>query len=123
MAYTVQDLPIGDALQGKLSAALASASNPEPWTNIVAAAEAEVSSYTAQFDVPEALLKDRIAQVAIYRAYTLVGPIPANVKEAYDAAVAWLKDVRDGKFAFEPAADPPAASAGAWGSEDQISAR
>jgi hypothetical protein len=117
-----QDLLLQENELNQLTAALANSGVDTPLETVIAEADQKVTDYTSAFQISDARRARLTRALAIWEAYHLVGVIPANHQEAYEAAMRELEAIRDGKFQLPPADDPPAtpAGAGAWGSKCRI---
>lgn len=118
----VHDLLLPEAELVQLTEAMANANATVPLDTLIAEALQTVADFTAAYEIT-AERQTRLARaLVIHRAYSLIGTIPENHQTAYDAAMAELKDIRDGKFStLPPALTPPTPAAGGrWGSRPKI---
>lgn len=94
----------------------------------VAAAEASgvVDDYAARYTLSGARRNRLERALCIAALYALAGSaVPEHHRQAADAAMAELRDIRDGKFTDLPPAEaaPTPAARGAWGSATRFAGR
>lgn len=112
---------LSEKVLNELRDALANAGYTEPFTTAAAEAEATVQTYTAAYTLTTAHAERLQRALAVFDLYSRLGTIPEAVQKACDAALAELRDIRDGKFPGLTAADGgTSAQTGAWGSRTRI---
>ena len=121
MAFTVAQLLLTVTKQAQLEAALANPGEDEPLERCCAEAEADVARYTSGYVIAQASLDGWIRALALFKAYGLVGPVPADVQQQHDAARRELEAIAAGQRPnlerLESEAEPDITpSTGHWGS-------
>lgn len=126
MPLAPTDLLLPDSELQALLNATANAGVADPVSRAAEEAAGVVDDYSAKY-LLSAPRRDRLERaICIASLYTLAGSsVPEHHQRAADAAMAELRDIRDGKFTDLPAAAeaPSSAVTGAWGSATRISAR
>jgi phage gp36-like protein len=126
MPLAPTDLLLPDSELQALLAATANSGVADAVTRAATEAAGVVDDYTAKYTLSTAR-RDRLERaICIAALYTQAGsPVPDQHQRAYDAAMAELRDIRDGKFSdLPPAAEAPvSAMTGAWGSATRFTAR
>jgi hypothetical protein len=122
---TAEDLLLPTAELDALNAALTNSAATDPIEWAVSEAQQTVKDFTAHYLIPETRQKRLVRALAIHELYRLAGPIPENHAKAYDAAMAELRDIRDGKFTDLAASitTPSPRSPGNWGSQTRLAMR
>ena len=118
----VHDLLLPEGELAQLTEAMANANVTVPLDTLVAEALQTVADFTEAYEISGSRTTRLARALVIHRAYSLIGMIPENHQTAYDAAMAELRDIRDGKFSTLPAAatPPTPAAGGRWGSRTRI---
>lgn len=99
MPLTPDDLGLGQDTLNQLTSACSSQGNIDPIDAAILVAVAQVDLYTAGYTLAEAHYKRLARALAVYELYRLAGDaIPDKHEKANAAAMAELKDIRDGKF-------------------------
>lgn len=105
----------------QLERALANSGFTDPFPTAAAEAEAVVTTYTAAYTLSTAHAERLQRPIIIYDLYSRLGSVPEAVQKAYDAAMAELKDIRDGKFpGLTDATGGSTGSTGGWGSRTKL---
>lgn len=122
MTFTVSDLLLADDVLAELNDALANSGVVAAVEQCIAEAVSVVTSYTSSYTIDDDRLKGWVRPIALFKAFSITGQgkSPQGYKDAYEAALAELKDVRDGKFPYAPATATATAATGAWGSQTRI---
>lgn len=122
MTFTVSDLLLADDVLAELNDALANSGVVAAVDQCIAEAVALVDSYTSAYTIADDRIKGWVRPVALFKAFSITGQgkSPQGYKDAYEAALAELKDVRDGKFPYAPATTVATSSTGAWGSQTRL---
>lgn len=123
MAFAPDQLLLTATKLAQLEAALGGAGT---LTRICAEAEADVARYTAGYTLAQESLDGFIRALALFKAFSLVGPVPADIKLQYEKALEELQAIASGQRTNLPRADDPeiaGSPAGQWGSEEKIKFR
>jgi hypothetical protein len=120
MPLTREQLLLPEKELEQLETALANSEVVEPFTTAAAEAAAQVTRYTSAYTLADADRSRLERPLVIYQLYSLVGSVSAAIQKAYDAAIAELKDIRDGKFPGLETSDGGTTSTGGWGSKTKI---
>ena len=119
---TPAQLLLTDERQTQLTAALANTGLDDPLAQCIAEAAADVARLTAGYVIADESLAGWTRALALWKAFTIAElGVPEDIEKAYDAAVAELRDIAQGRRPNLPHAEAsPAADAGAWGSQRRI---
>lgn len=112
-------LPQSDLDQ--IERALANSGFTDPFPTAAAEAEAVVNTYTSAYTLSSVHAERLQRPLVIYDLYSRIGSVPEAVQKAYDAAMAELRDIRDGKFpGLTDAEGGTTGSTGGWGSRTKL---
>lgn len=121
MALTRDQLGLPEKVLLELQDALANAGFVEPFTTAAQEAEGVVDSYTSAYTIGSAHAARLQRALIIYDLYSRLGSVSEAVQKAYDAAMAELRDIRDGKFPGLQSSDGTTTnSTGGWGSRTKL---
>jgi hypothetical protein len=123
MAFQETDLLLTDAKLAQLVAALANTSVTDPLAVAIAEAEAEVARLTYGYTISELVMDGFIRSLALYKAWSITGSVPEDVRQNYEDAMKELAAISAGERkniprVAAPALDSPAAAS--WGSGTNI---
>lgn len=123
MAFTESNLLLTERKLTQLTAALANTDIPDPMATCIAEATADVARLTAGFILDDASINGFIRALALFKAYSLCGPVPDDVNKQYDNAMKELNSIARGErpnLPRVPEAGGGTQSSGGWGSETKI---
>lgn len=119
VAFDITKLLLTADRQSQLTAALANATETTPLVTIIAEAEARVTEEVGDLTLSQSILDSLIRSIALYQAYTVAeGPVPEDIKDAYEKALEFMEQLRTGAIAVEGSA-----LIGDYGGDDPIEAR
>lgn len=118
MAFEKTDLLLTESRLAQLEAALANASVTDPLQVAIDEAGAEVSRLTYGYVIAEAVMDGWIRSVALYKAWTIAGSVPEDIRRDYEATMKELTAISAGERKNLPRVEAPALATpaqGAWG--------
>ena len=99
MNFTQSDLLMSDRELELLTAALASAGQPDPVGQVIGEEAARVGLIAGPYELPEPWLMRLTRALVLFTLYTRTGQaLPDQIKAAYDEAQKDLTDIREGKY-------------------------
>jgi len=107
----------------RLHTALANLGQQDPLGRAVGESTDTVALYLRGLVVPDSQWRRLMRPLVIWNLYTLVGQVSDAQKEAYEATMKELREIRDGEFSLpveENPEEPVPVTGGAWGSKDKI---
>jgi len=117
---TLSELLLTATRQSQLTAALANLGVPAPLETCIAEAEADVTRYATGYTLAGAARNGFVRALALFKAFSLCGPVPADIQRQYDEAIAELKAIAAGQRPnLEQTAAAPS-SRGSWGSREKV---
>lgn len=123
MAFEKTDLLLTDARLAQLEAALANVSVPDPLGVAITEAEAEVVRLTYGYVLAEPVLDGFIRSLALYKAWSITGSVPEDVRRNYEDAMKELGAISSGERKNLPRVESPALDSpamGSWGSGQNV---
>lgn len=126
MAFTKYDLLLDAAKLAQLTKALANTGVADPLQSCVNEAIAEVDRATSGYVIADAAKFGWIRALALFKAYSLAGPVPADVQKQYDGAMKQLEAIAKGdvkNLPVEPSSSSSNAGSGKWGSKCRVKGR
>lgn len=124
MAFTKYDLLLDAAKLAQLTKALANTGVADPVQSCVNEGIAEVERLTSGYVIADAAKYGWIRALALFKAYSLAGPVPEDVQKQYDGAIKQLEAIATGAVKNLPVAASESGSnagaAGKWGSGEKI---
>lgn len=99
MTFAESDLLLTSARLSQLKAALVNTGVPEPLTSrCIPEAVAEVTRSVGDYAASDDELRGWIRPIALWNAYSLVGPVPKDIGTAAEVARKGLEALRGGGF-------------------------
>ena len=123
MAFEKTNLLLTDARLAQLEAALANVAVTDPLGVAIAEAEAEVIRLTYGYVLAELVMDGFIRALALYKAWSITGSVPEDVRRNYEDAIKELGAISAGERKNLPRVEAPALAspaAGSWGSQPDI---
>jgi hypothetical protein len=90
--------------------------DPAPISSTITEQEARMATYISGYTLNANHELQLLRALVLHELYRRLGKIPEKRKQAYDAALSELRDIRDGKFPSLLSVN----SRATWGSEDKI---
>lgn len=105
MAFATSSLLLTADREAQLKAALENDTEDDPLATICAEAEARVTEEIGDLEVDESVTNSLIRAIALWQAYTIAeGPLPDDIKFAYEEALKFLEQLRTGEVSVEGSA-------------------
>jgi len=126
MAFTDDDLLLSPDKAAQLTKALATIGVADPLQYLCDEATADVARFTTGYVLSAESTRSFIRSLALFRAYSKAGPVPADVQRDYEAALKELEAIAKGErpnLARTPPETGEEPATGNWGSSTQIKGR
>lgn len=123
MAFEKNDLLLTPTKLAQLEAALANTGVTDPLGVAIAEAEAEVVRLTYGYVIAELVMDSWIRVVALYKAWSITGAVPEDLRREYEAVMKELAAISAGERKNLPRVSAPALATpaqGSWGSGTKI---
>ena len=95
---TRADLLISDQEQTSLTKALASGDQPDPIAACIAEKSQKVAEIVGDAKLSDGTVTEVTRALVLYQLYYLIGPVTANVKDAYTEASKLLEQIKAGTY-------------------------
>ena len=92
------DLLISDQEQTSLTKALASGDQPDPIAACIAEKSQKVAEIVGDAAISQGTITEVTRALVLYQLYCLIGPVQANVKDAYIEASKLLEQIKAGTY-------------------------
>lgn len=123
MAFAKTDLLLTPTKLAQIETALANTGVTDPLSVAIAEAEAEVARLTYGYVVAGLVFASWLRVVALYKAWSITGAVPEDLRKEYDAVMKELAAISAGERKNLPRVSAPALASpaqGSWGSRPKI---
>jgi hypothetical protein len=108
MAFTESNLLLTDDKKAQLTAALSNGDVADPLGTCIAEASSDVARLTAGFVLDDNSINGFTRALALFKAYSLCGPVPDDIQKQYDDAIKELNSIARGDRLNIPRVPAPA---------------
>lgn len=109
LPFLKTDLLISQTRIDQITSALANSAQPDPIAVIITEEQRKVDTWRGQHDLDDDSYKRLMRALVMYKLFATgsIGPMPEEVKGAYEDAMDELSDIRDGKLQLVTDTTPP----------------